>query len=67
MDSPARKRLQKPFSEFAIGQKFQMVNSVMKAAIPGSPIFKKISEEIAESGGVSHRIRPTWACEEVVS
>jgi hypothetical protein len=64
MDSPARRRLQKPFSEFKIGQKFQMVNSVMKAAIPGSSIFEKISETEARCNDI-HTIRPDWLCEEV--
>jgi len=63
MDSPARKRLQQPFNELAIGQKFQMVNSVMKAAIPGSQIFEKITEDSAKSNGLIHKIRPDWNCE----
>ncbi len=67
MDSPARKRLQKPFEEFDVGQKFQMVNSVMKAAIPGSQIFKKVDEHSAECNGTSYQIRPEWPCEEVIS
>lgn len=67
MDSPARKRLQKPFEKFVVGQKFQMVNSVMKAAIPGASIFKKIDEHTAECNGTEYRIRPEWPCEEVIS
>ena len=66
MDSPARKRLQKPFSEFKVDQKFQMVNSVMKAAIPGSQIFKKVDETTAECNGLIFTIRPEWPCEEVI-
>jgi hypothetical protein len=42
-----------------------MVNNVMKAAIPGSQIFKKIDETAAESNGVIHQIRPQWPCEEL--
>ncbi len=63
MDSPARKRLQLPFNELPVGQRFQMVNSVMKAAIPGSPIFKKMDETSAESESTLHQIRPDWPCE----
>lgn len=59
MDSPARKRLQIPFSEVKIGQKFQMVNAAMKAAIPGSVVFTKTSEHTANE----HKIRPDWPCE----
>lgn len=67
MDSPARRRLQKAFNALEIGQKFQMVNSVMKAAIPGSGIFKKITDDTAESNGYCYIIRPDWPCEEVVT
>jgi hypothetical protein len=63
MDSPARKRLQKPFEEIKINEKFQMVNSVMKAAIPGSTIFKKITDDTAESNGFCYIIRHEWPCE----
>lgn len=63
MDSPARKRLQKPFSEIPVNQKFQMINNVMKAAIPGSQIFKKVDETSAESNGSIYHIRPEWPCE----
>ncbi len=67
MDSPARKRLQRPFSEFKVDQKFQMVNSVMKAAIPGSTVFTKVNETHAKDGGNNHyMIRPDWPCEEVI-
>ena len=65
MDSPARRRLQRPFSEIPVDRRFQMVNNVMKAAIPGSQIFKKIDETSAESNGVIHQIRPEWPCEEL--
>lgn len=63
MDSPARHRLQLPFNQISVGQRFQMVNNVMKAAIPGSSIFKKIDEHTAESNGSTHQIRPDWPCE----
>jgi hypothetical protein len=66
MDSPARHRLQRQFKEFKIDQKFQMVNSVMKAAIPGAQIFKKITADTAESNGFCYIIRPEWLCEEVI-
>lgn len=66
MDSPARKRLQKEFNILEIGQKFQMVNSVMKAAIPGSHIYTKTTDDSAEHNGYSYRIRPEWLCEEVL-
>jgi hypothetical protein len=69
MDSPARKRLQIPFSEVAVGKKFQMVNSVMKAAIPGSTVFTKTDERRADNGngGGPYNIRPDWQCEVVES
>ncbi len=63
MDSPARKRLQRPFSEVEIGQKFQMVNSVMKAAIPGSQVFRKINEDTAQHEEILYKIRSAWPCE----
>ena len=66
MESPARRRLQRPFSEIPVDRKFQMVNNVMKAAIPGSQIFKKVDETSAESNGTVYQIRPEWPCEELI-
>lgn len=64
MESPARRRLQIPFKELPIGSKFQMVNNVMKAAIPGSEIFKKIDDQRIQNGTI---IRPDWLVEIVDS
>ena len=66
MNSPARKRLQIPFSQVAIGKKFQLVNSVMQAAIPGSQIFKKIDAIRGDNGTQQYAIRPDWPTEEVI-
>ena len=66
MDSPARKRLQIPFSQVPVGKKFQMVNNVMQAAIPGSQIFKKIDERRGDNGTGQYFIRPDWPTEEIV-
>lgn len=63
MDSPARHRLQVPFEKVQIGERFQMVNNVMKAAIPGSVIFTKIDETTADSNGSICKIRSDWPCE----
>lgn len=65
MDSPARKRLQIPFEKVAVGKKFQMVNAVMKAAIPGSAIFTKIDERRGDNGTGPYAIRPDWEVEVV--
>ena len=44
VDSPARKKLHVKFSELPVDSKFQLVNSVMNAAVPGTPTFVKIPE-----------------------
>lgn len=42
MDSPARERLHVVFKDLPIGSSFQLVNTVMKGAMPSSPVFQKI-------------------------
>lgn len=44
MDSPARKKLHVKFSELPFDCTFQLVNSVMKAAVPGTPTFVRIAD-----------------------
>ncbi len=63
MDSAARKVLQVPFSEVAVGRRFQMANASMQAAMPRSTVFTKITELMASDGNNNYRIRPDWPCE----
>lgn len=41
MDSPARARLRRKFADVPVGTPFQLVNSVMGAAVPGTPVYVK--------------------------
>lgn len=56
--SMARGRLHMKFTELGIGDRFQLVNSVMHAAMPNSPILTKRDEATAtDAGGRILKIR----------
>jgi hypothetical protein len=45
MKSDARYSLHKKFEDLPVGQHFQIVNSLMGAALPNSHVFKKVTLE----------------------
>lgn len=45
MESSARHRLRQKFSAISPGTRFQLVNNVMGAAVPGTPVFEKLGPE----------------------
>lgn len=52
-------RRQTTFGEIIVGTKFQLVNSVMKAALPKSIILTKISREVAAYSDRIVKLKPT--------
>lgn len=63
MNHDPRARLKMLFKDLEVGNKFQMVNKIMGAAMVNSMIMTKVNEFEASIGNVTFCIRPDWEVE----